>query len=173
MKKNQMSVLQSSYYAIYSVLIISLFLFTGCKQKVEKEIISRQEEQLNEKLDNWHRAAAEADYENYFGFIASEGIYIGTDVTEHWTKKEFSAFSKPYFDKGKAWSFQAKERNIFLSADAQVAWFDEVLDTWMGDCRASGVLTVIEGEWKLQHYQLSVTVPNEKIKEFLELTAKQ
>ena len=73
------------------------------------------------------------------------------------------AFSKPYFDQGKAWSFSALERNIYIGASAQVAWFDELLDTWMQLCRGSGVAVRQNGEWKIAHYVLSLTVPNEKI----------
>src|SRR5690606_40680629 len=67
---------------------------------------------INELLDKWHTAAANGDYNGYFGKIADDGIYIGTDATENWDKKAFAAFSKPYFDRGKAWDFKALERNI-------------------------------------------------------------
>ena len=53
---------------------------------------------LNTLLDNWHAAAAKGDYNGYFGKIAEDGRYIGTDATENWDKKAFAAFSKPYFD---------------------------------------------------------------------------
>ncbi|MBS9766494.1 MAG: nuclear transport factor 2 family protein [Flavobacteriaceae bacterium] len=42
-----------------------------------------------------------------------------------------------------------------------MAWFDELLDTWMGICRGSGVLEKTAKGWKIRHYVLSVTVPNE------------
>jgi hypothetical protein len=32
-------------------------------------------------------------------------IFIGTDATENWNKMQFQAFAKPFFDRGKAWSF--------------------------------------------------------------------
>jgi hypothetical protein len=40
----------------------------------------------------------------------------------------------------------------------------------MGPCRATGVLTDTSEGWKISHYQLSVTVPNDLIKPFIELT---
>lgn len=123
-------------------------------------------------LDDWHKAAAKADYNSYFGKIAEDGIYIGTDATENWDKKAFAAFSKPYFDKGKAWDFKALERHIYFSKDGKTAWFDELLDTWMKVCRGSGVLEKEGKEWKIKHYVLSMTVPNDATKDVLPFKAK-
>ncbi|WP_445386105.1 nuclear transport factor 2 family protein [Robiginitalea sp. IMCC44478] len=121
------------------------------------------EQEVSQLLDQWHKAAAQADFEGYFNAMAEGANFIGTDATENWDKKEFMAFSKPYFDQGKAWSFSALERNIYIGASAEVAWFDELLDTWMQLCRGSGVAVRQNGEWKIAHYVLSLTVPNEKI----------
>jgi hypothetical protein len=114
-------------------------------------------------LDSWHLNAAEARFLPYFDLFSKKGIYIGTDASENWTVDEFKAFSKPYFDKGKAWSFRATHRNIYLAKDNTVAWFDELLDTWMGICRGSGVFQKQNGKWALEHYVLSLTVPNERM----------
>lgn len=127
---------------------------------------------INQLLDDWHKAAANADYNGYFGKIADDGRYIGTDATENWDKKAFEAFSKPYFDKGRAWDFKPVERNIYFSKNGKVAWFDELLDTWMKGCRGSGVLEKEGKEWKIKHYVLSMTVPNEVTKEVIPLKAK-
>lgn len=127
---------------------------------------------INKSIDIWHDLAANADMK-YFDFMTPNAIYIGTDAKERWTKQEFLTFAKPHFDKGKAWSFKTINRNVYLSKDEKTAWFEELLDTWMGPCRASGVLELTEKGWLLSHYQLSVTVPNEKIKEFLNLIEKQ
>lgn len=149
------------------LLFIGSFLFCiSCQKKNSTELTKS----LNTKIDNWHLAAANADFDKYFGFIADSGIFIGTDVTERWSKNEFSEFSKPYFDKGKAWSFKAKERTLRFNKQKTIAWFDEVLNTWMGDCRSTGVLSLIDSEWKLDHYQLSVTIDNELMPQFLEIT---
>lgn len=116
---------------------------------------------VNNLLDKWHEAAAKADHAAYFEMLSSDSHYIGTDATENWDKKAFDAFAKPYFDKGRAWDFKAVERNIYFSKDGKVAWFDELLDTWMKGCRGSGVLEKEGKTWKIKHYVLSMTVPNE------------
>jgi ketosteroid isomerase-like protein len=120
-------------------------------------------------LDAWHEAAANADFDTYFSLMTSDGVFIGTDATENWQLEAFKAFSKPYFDNGKAWAFTAIDRNIYFSDDAQLAWFDELLDTQMKICRGSGVMKKEEGKWKVAHYVLSIAIPNENVSEVIEI----
>lgn len=156
-------------------LFLSIFTIATTSYIVNKEKPTNPEMEkkaINSLLNDWHLAAAKADFNGYFGKIADDGIYIGTDATENWDKKAFIAFSKPYFDKGKAWDFKALERNIYFSKDGKTAWFDELLDTWMKVCRGSGVLEKQGKEWKIKHYVLSMTVPNDATKEVLPFKAK-
>ncbi len=117
-------------------------------------------------LDDWHAAAAAADEARYFGYFTSDGVFLGTDASERWTVEEFRRYAHPYFAKGKAWSFRAIERHVSFSPDGAVAWFDEKLDTPnLGPARGSGVLIKVGSEWKIAHYDLSVPIPNELMKE--------
>ncbi|HLP13706.1 MAG TPA: nuclear transport factor 2 family protein [Flavobacteriales bacterium] len=125
--------------------------------------------QINELMNTWHKAAAVADEKVFFDFMMPGGIYLGTDKTENWTKEVFEEWSKKYFEKDKAWDFKPYDRHIYFTEDKSYAWFDELLDTWMGVSRGSGVLKYENGTWKLMHYNLAVTVPNEKIKEFVKI----
>ena len=134
---------------LFTLAFITQFSFAQDKQTI------------NTLLDNWHKAAAEVNFDNYFNLMHDESIYIGTDATENWNKKQFQAFAKPYFDKGRAWSFTALERNIYFSKDGKTAWFDELLNTQMKICRGSGVLVRVKKEWKIKHYVLSMTIPND------------
>lgn len=120
-------------------------------------------------VNDWHLAASKANFDDYFEKMSENSIFIGTAPGERWTKTEFQTFSKPFFDKGKAWDFKSKERNWYFSKDKKTAWFDEVLDTWMLDCRASGVMQKIKGEWKIVFYDLHVLIENEKMDGFLKL----
>jgi ketosteroid isomerase-like protein len=118
-------------------------------------------------LEDWHKAAAAADEARYFGHFTAEAIFMGTDATERWTRDEFRTWAKPFFSRGKAWSFKAVSRNISLSRDGTVAWFDEALDTPnMGPCRGSGVLVKEAGAWKIAQYNLSVPIPNALLPDF-------
>ena len=127
--------------------------------------------QINNTLDAWHKAAVEANYNNYFDTLTDDAVFIGTDPTENWSKSAFQAYAKPYFDKGKAWIFSALERHIYFSEDKKTAWFDELLDTQMKICRGSGVLVLLKGKWKIKHYVLSMTIPNNNSDEIIKIKA--
>ncbi len=141
------------------LLWVSVLLCTSFATKVNAQ--KTDKEQIDAVLNNWHKAATDADAKKYFGAMTEDAIFIGTDATENWNKKAFEAFAKPYFDKGKAWDFKPLERHIYLSKDQKTAWFDELLDTWMKVCRGSGVMVKVGKEWKIQHYVLSMTIPND------------
>lgn len=147
---------------IIMVVLLCCFTWANAQENTEKEVI-------NKILKAWHKAAATANYNEYFSYMTNDAVFIGTDATENWQNKAFKTFSKPYFDKGKAWSFTAIERNVYLSNDANFAWFDELLDTQMKICRGSGVLQKVDGEWKVKHYVLSMTIPNENVGEVVKL----
>lgn len=125
--------------------------------------------QLGALIDRWHAAAATADAETYFGLMDEDAVYIGTEAGERWTKSEFVEFGKPYFDRGQAWAFTSTSRHIYVSEDGTMAWFEELLNTWMGVCAGSGVLQKTDDGWKFKHYHLAVTVPNDLISEFIDL----
>jgi ketosteroid isomerase-like protein len=131
-----------------------------------------QQDKVNSFLDNWHNAAARADGKAYFDAIADDGIYIGTDKSERWTKEEFYQWSKKYFDAGKAWSFKAKNRHVYFSGDDKMAWFDEIVDNGKTEWRGSGVLELTDNGWKIKQYVLSVPVPNEIYPEVFEMIKK-
>jgi ketosteroid isomerase-like protein len=124
---------------------------------------------INTTLDSWHKAAANAEFDNYFSYMTSNGVFIGTDASENWQLDAFKAFSRPYFDKGKAWNFSSLQRNIYFDKSQNTAWFDELLDTQMKICRGSGVLIKEGNTWKIAHYVLSMTVPNDNLDEVVKI----
>ena len=152
------------------LLILAVFVISCNKNdKTKVDSTNDEKETINTVLNNWHLAATEANFDNYFSKMDSVSVFIGTDASENWTKTEFAAFSKPYFDKGKAWDFKTLERNIYLNTEYNFAWFDELLNTWMGTCRGSGVLEKKDQNWVLKHYVLSVTIPNDDIQKVIEV----
>ena len=155
-----------------SILFLFLnFLILSCKSN-QAFLISENKDKVETTLNAWHKAAAEAKLEEYFSLMTKDGVFIGTDPTENWQNEAFMAFSKPYFDKGKAWNFTSIERNIYFSDDKKIAWFDELLDTQMKICRGSGVLKLENGKWKIVHYVLSITIPNDNTNEVVKLKTK-
>lgn len=124
---------------------------------------------IHTMLDAWHKAAATADEDVFFGSMTEDGIYLGTDATERWLRDELKEWSKKYFERESAWAFTATKRHVYFSEDGQTAWFEEELDTWMGPCRGSGVVQLSAEGWKIRHYNLAILVPNDVVNDFIEL----
>ncbi len=147
-----------------------LILSESCTlTRIQKSGIEKQKIQVN--IDAWHKAAADAKLDDYFNLMSDDAIFIGTDATENWHRDEFMKFCKPYFDKGMAWNFTALERNIYINPKNDMAWFDELLNTQMKLCRGSGVMRKEHGQWKIVHYVLSMTIPNDHTKEVVGIKA--
>jgi hypothetical protein len=156
------------------VLFTSLFsLMVACKSLPENKQNSSQNTAINQLLNQWHKDVAEFKYEAYFNKMASNAVFVGTDASEVWSKQEFMNFSKPFFDKKSTWNFKPLQRNIYIDTDNNIAWFDEILDTWMGICRGSGVVVSQNNQWKIQHYVLSVTIPNDVMQQVIQTKKKQ
>jgi SnoaL-like domain len=125
-------------------------------------------QQVGAVLDDWHQAASVADEARYFGHFAPNGVFMGTDATERWTRDEFLKWAQPQFQRKSAWSFKPRSRHIDFSEDRKTAWFDEMLDTPnLGPCRGSGVLVFVDGEWKIEQYNLSVPIPNAIVRDLV------
>jgi hypothetical protein len=142
-------------FAIVCILVASL---AAPAHAAESDVAYRK--QINAFIDEWHDDAANARMA-YFDKIAPNGIYIGTDKTELWNREQFKAWAKRFFDRKSAWSFKATKRNVYMSPDKKIIWFDELLDTQMGVCQASGVIRKTDTGFELEHYQLSIAVPND------------
>ncbi|MEM9075174.1 MAG: nuclear transport factor 2 family protein [Myxococcota bacterium] len=127
---------------------------------------------IRQVLDDWHDAASDADEERYFGHFTSDAVFLGTDATERWTLDEFRAYAHPHFERGRAWSFRATRRAVIVDEEGRLGWFDEELATeGLGPARGSGVVRNEHGTWRIAHYNLTLTVPNERMREVKELLA--
>jgi hypothetical protein len=152
-----------------AILLFSILLLGS---KSFSQNTDSDKKKINTTLDSWHKAAANAEFDNYFSYMTSNGVFIGTDATENWQLDAFKTFSKPYFDKGKAWNFTSLQRNIYFDKSQNTAWFDELLDTQMKICRGSGVLIKEGKNWKIAHYVLSMTIPNDHTDEVVKIKEK-
>ncbi len=151
------------------VFIFLLFIVSSCN--LEEKGVDWDDELMivNTFIDNWHQSAAIADEDFFFGSLDSNAVYLGTDPSERWLKNEFMAWGLKYFERDTAWAFTPYDRRWEFSDDLQYAWFDELLETHMGICRGSGVLKRHDEGWKIKHYNLAVTIPNEKMNDFRDL----
>lgn len=122
--------------------------------------MTESKKQIAAMLDSFNVAAARAEYTRYFDFYTQDATFNGTDATENWDKAAFKVWAKPFFDKKTTWNFTALSRNIYFGKYADMAWFEELLNTQMKICRGSGVVVKVGNEWKVQQYVLSTTIPN-------------
>jgi hypothetical protein len=141
-------------------LILACCLLLASAAGLAQEPDAALKKQVNAFVDEWHDDAANARMA-YFDKIAKDGVYIGTDKTELWHRDEFKLWAKRFFERKSAWTFKAIKRNVYTSADKHIIWFDELLDTQMGICQASGVIHRTKTGFEIEHYQLSIAVPND------------
>ena len=143
-------------------------LVTLSERPLPAQPMSDSQQAVASVLDDFHAAASAADFDRYFGHFAPEGVFLGTDATERWDVEAFKAFAKPYFDQGRGWTYTPVTRHVYVAPDGGSAWFDETLSNeGLGDCRGSGVLLRIGGDWKIAQYNLTIPIPNDLAGEFV------
>jgi hypothetical protein len=136
-------------------------LSSGCATRVAPVPGLDAARAVSAVLDDFHRAAADADFDRYFGHFATNAVFLGTDATERWTVAEFKAYARPYFGPGGGWSYRPRDRSVSFTPDGRTAFFDELLDhQGLGETRGSGVLVLEDGAWKVAQYNLSIPIPN-------------
>jgi hypothetical protein len=142
------------------ILACCLLLSSLAAQAQGADPDAAYKQQINAFIDEWHDDAAHARLA-YFDKMAKDGVYIGTDKTELWKRDDFKLWARRAFERKVAWAFRPIRRNLYLSDDKKLIWFDELLDTQMGVCQASGVIRATGHGFEIEHYQLSIAVPNE------------
>lgn len=119
------------------------------------------EEKVNRVLDSLHQFASDANFDDYFSLYSDNAVFIGTDANEIWTMNAFKAYAQPHFSKGRGWTYTPHSRHIYFSNNRDVAWFDELLDNdSLGVTRGTGVLVLVNNEWKVSQYHLTIPIPN-------------
>ena len=142
-----------------------------CIPIAESQTATAQTEDVNavsSVLDALHEAASDADYDGYFSLYTEDAVFLGTDATERWPISEFKEYTRARFSGGTGWTYHVTGRNIFISDDKNIAWFDESLENVnMGATRGTGVLVKRGSEWKITQYNLTVPIPNDLAREFV------
>ena len=114
---------------------------------------------LDALLDGLHKDAHEGNFNSYFNRYSADAIFLGTDKTERWTMQEFKSYAKPAFSDGHGWSYKVVERN--WEGEGSTRGVDEILfNEKLGHCRGSGVVQLVNNEWKIANYALTMLVPN-------------
>lgn len=118
---------------------------------------------VDDVLNNWHADASAGRFESYFDAMADDGVFLGTDATERWTKEEFMGYAREPFSDGNGWTYTPSDRFVAFDDDGDTAWVDELLtNEKYGTLRGTAVLRLVGDDWKIAHYSLTFLVPNEK-----------
>ena len=138
-------------YKTEILVVLSFFIIVNTNADDKRHV--------NELLDGLHNDAHKGNFDSYFDRYSSDAVFLGTDKTERWTIEEFKTYAKPAFVDGHGWTYKVIERN--WEGDGDIQWFDEILfNEKLGHCRGTGVVELINGEWKIAHYALTMLIPN-------------
>lgn len=144
-------------------LLLSVLIVTGmasCSQTQSPQDAALAS--INNVLDLYHAAAAAGDWDTYFDLMSEDGVFIGTDARERWTKPEFRQYSSG----SNGWVYTPLRRNINLTPDGDSAWFDEaLLSQSFGSSRGTGVLIRTAAGWKISQYHLTLPIPNGMVRD--------
>ena len=123
-------------------------------------LADNQRAAIDALIDGLHQDAHEGNFQTYFDRYTPDAVFLGTDKSERWTIDQFKVYAEPAFEDGHGWTYSVKERN--WEGEGTTRWFDEVLlNEKLGHCRGTGVVELIDGEWKIAHYALTMLVPND------------
>ncbi len=142
---------------------VALYVDALARAAVEASLTEQElREEANQVVESWHKAAAEGDRDGYLGSMTPEARFLGTDSAERWDMTQFTSYVEEHFVPGSGWTFEPKERVLLISASGTTAWFDERLfsDSY-GELRGTGALERVEDVWKVAHYSMTFTVPND------------
>jgi len=116
-------------------------------------------------LDAFYAASAGANQSAFIAQLTEDAVLLGVDggarlqgqALREYVSKSFGSESAT---NGNTWGYHSSDRQIRLSADGTVAWFDESLQhEQLGAGRASGVLVANGGNWKIAQYNRIAPLP--------------
>lgn len=143
-----------------SLFVLVSIALIGCAQNTQSP--QADIDSINQVLDTYHQAAANGDWEAYFDLMSEDGVFIGTDARERWTKPEFRQYSSG----SNGWIYTPQSRNVNITPGGESAWFDEVLlSQSFGSSRGSGVLIRTDAGWKISQYHLTLPIPNGMVRD--------
>ncbi len=146
--------------------LVSAIAFSVCLSACVQGVPTREAAvaSINRVLDNYHQAAANAEWDRYFDLMSENSVFIGTDASERWTKTEFQQYSRG----SRGWRYTPQRRNIDITPDGMSAWFDELLlSESFGSSRGTGILINTEQGWKISQYHLTLPIPNGMVREIM------
>lgn len=113
-------------------------------------------------LNAFQQAGAEADSTAFLALLSTDAVLLGVDGTNRLEGQSLRSFVSEQFSRGEAWGYRSYQREIRLSADGVVAWFNEALEhDRLGHGWGSGVLIKTGAGWRIAQYNFSIVVPDD------------
>ncbi len=128
--------------------------------------------QINKVLDSMHQGFRTKNFKLMESFLTEDGLYLGTDPSEIWSKKQLSQ----YFDKNvkdtNNISYTILSRNILLGKNNNTAMaIEQYYLSTMSDkmmVRSISKLVNKDNVWKISFYSWNFIPRNEDIKKINE-----
>lgn len=112
-------------------------------------------------LEALQQAGAEADPAAFLALLSTDAVFLGVDGTNRLQGQSLRSFVSEQFSRGEAWEYRSHGREIMLSADGEVAWFNETLaHDQLGHGWGSGVLIKTGAGWRVAQYNFSIVAPD-------------
>ena len=129
-----------------------------------KQFSINDERQIRSVLESHHKAAAVKDPDAFFSIFAPDAIFIGSDDAEEWTRHRLIEVLN---NSDSGWDMtDCRERHVYpVPEKPEVAAFFEVVNhKKYGLMRGSGMVVKNRfGDWCINHYVLSFSVPNQVV----------
>lgn len=111
-------------------------------------------------LDALHKAGADADAAAFESLLAEDVVFLGVGGAGRLEGQAAREYFSAHLAQGDAWAYSSGLRETQVSADGNVAWFDETLEhDQLGGGRGTGVLIRSGTGWKVAQYNLTVPLP--------------
>lgn len=108
-------------------------------------------------LDSLHKAGADANATVFESLLAEDVVFLGVGGAGRLEGQAAREYFSGHLMQGNAWAYRSSLREIRVSADGSVAWFDETLEHGqLGSGRGTGVLIRSGEGWKVAQYNLTV-----------------
>tara|TARA_R110002124_G_scaffold55646_8_gene157552 strand:- start:77 stop:607 length:531 start_codon:yes stop_codon:yes gene_type:complete len=113
-------------------------------------------------LDALHKAGAAGNEAEFVALLTPDAVFIGlADGGARLQGTALRDFVSGSLAADNVWDYRSADREIRVSADGSVAWFDEALQSDLpAGGHGSGVLVRSDaGIWKIAQYHLSLSQP--------------
>jgi hypothetical protein len=113
-------------------------------------------------LDALYQAGTENDVTAFLALLSADAVFIGMDGSNRLQGQSLRRFLNERFSQQEGWGYLSRDRELRVSEDGSVAWFEESLEhDALGRGWGSGVMINSSEGWKIAQYNLTVSASND------------